>query len=50
VARETIKEPDPPALEWFDIVAPGVVHVGQDSCTRTLPVFQSLQHIPTSSV
>lgn len=45
VARETIKEPDPSVVEWFDIVAARVVHVGQDSCTRTLPVaFQSLQH------
>lgn len=47
VARETIKDPDPSALVWFDIVAARVVHVGQDSCTRTLPVaFQSLQHTP----
>jgi len=37
-------------MEWFDIVAARVVHVGQDSCTRTLPVaFQSLQHTRRAS-
>lgn len=47
VRRETIKEPDPSVLKRFEFAVPKDAHVGQDSCTRTLPVaFQSLKHIP----